>query len=214
MDNDVLISIRNCLSESRLRTYDLEFKHLQVPEQYFKSWALYEWNLQLSEAFILPIHYAEISLRNSIVRKFELIYGINWLSSKGFLNHLSNKEKIDIEHSLSIGKRTTNQIIPECSFGFWKRRVAYKYFDSWRPHLKTCFPNLQSPDINYGCLYTYCEDINVLRNRIAHHEPIYKRDLELAIQQIIKIIEFSSLEVANYVRKKQQITELITHKPW
>lgn len=61
----------------------------------------------------------------------------------------------------------------ELSFGFW-RQFTTKAMEKtlWVPYINRCFPThpLRS-DVD-----KIIESVNSLRNRIAHHEPIYKRN--------------------------------------
>ncbi|WII95213.1 hypothetical protein LU276_09505 [Moraxella haemolytica] len=57
------------------------------------------------------------------------------------------------------------------------------------------------------------EKIRKLRNRIAHHEPIFNRNLQGDYKRIIKIIGYCSQDTAEWVKSWQRVVELLKIKP-
>lgn len=74
------------------------------------------------------------------------------------------------------------QVIAQTTIAFWKRLYSSDY-DSilWRPSLKRVFPNkkLKRSDISQAL-----ETIYAMRNRVAHHEPMYGQRLAEAISAL------------------------------
>ena len=85
----------------------------------------------------------------------------------------------------------------------------------WLPYLAQIFPNANTSNIPKlrGEIYKDLEVIRSLRNRIAHHEPIFDEKLLSIYNKIIKIIGYRCQETANWVASHQTVTTLIAQKP-
>jgi hypothetical protein len=62
-------------------------------------------------------------------------------------------------------------------------------------------------------LYDDLEAIRKLRNRIAHHEPIFARNIPEDFQNILALIEFRSKVTAEWTLDNQQASALIKSRP-
>jgi hypothetical protein len=75
---------------------------------------------------------------------------------------------------------TSNAIIAELMFGFWVGLFEQSYRDieannSIWPHIESSvFPNLSQQDRNSSLIHTKLLELKTLRNRISHHEPVWK----------------------------------------
>jgi hypothetical protein len=69
------------------------------------------------------------------------------------------------------------RVVAELSLGFWRYLLIARYEHSlWNPTIRQCFPALQqlSGADSRKSVYAVVEKLNYLRNRVAHHEPIYE----------------------------------------
>ena len=62
-------------------------------------------------------------------------------------------------------------------------------------------------------VYDDLEQIRGLRNRIAHHEPIFMRDLAADLQEIEELVNFRSPIAAAWMMQNQQAADLIDNHP-
>ena len=87
---------------------------------------------------------------------------------------------------------TTGKIIPEFKLFFWERLLTLRYDDRhWTPHLFQQFPHLDAEKSVAEHRLAMAQDLGVvrrLRNRIAHHEPIFTRDLPQDLGMICGLI--------------------------
>lgn len=99
----------------------------------------------------------------------------------------------NITHKTIVKKRqalftpTHGQIISQTTLVFWKRLYAGEYSSTlWKTSLKKIFPNksLDRSDISIAL-----ETIYAIRNRVAHHEPVYGQRLEDCMKAISFIRE-------------------------
>ena len=57
------------------------------------------------------------------------------------------------------------------------------------------------------------DQVRGLRNRIAHHEPIFARDLVGDYTAILEIIGFRCIATAAWLNRSQNVFNLLTLKP-
>jgi hypothetical protein len=62
-------------------------------------------------------------------------------------------------------------------------------------------------------IYTELEQLRKLRNRIAHHEPIFQRNLSDDLQKAHDLIAFRCPVTAQWMDGNQQAKQLISIKP-
>ena len=78
----------------------------------------------------------------------------------------------------------------------------------WRPALRYAFPNTPSP--NRKIVHHPFNHMRKLRNRIAHHEPIYARQLDEDYRSILNVLNWMSPEVRIWVEMSSRIPDLLT----
>lgn len=146
--------------------------------------ALYAWNSQVSAAMLSPLHMCEVVLRNAVSEALSAEYGANWPWNPAFVGSLPSRGKFNMRAHLVAkrdGKPTTGKLIPELSFVFREKMFTGR-FDAqiWNKPLANVMPNLNpawSTQTARGKIHGDVNKIRDLRNRIAHHEPIFSRPL-------------------------------------
>lgn len=139
---------------------------------------LYNWNSQVGAAFFESLHYVEVGLRNCIDRTRQRRLGADdWLFSRGgLLSRGSNDQVAIAQRRIKRAHRpvTHGRVIAELPFGFWWSLFAENYNRTlWQPALQYAFEG----SVRRQRLHTELDHFRHLRNRIAHHEPIFDRDL-------------------------------------
>lgn len=187
---------------------------------------LYAWNAQVSAALLAPLHICEVVVRNAISEALEAQYGSNWPQSRGFEQSLPrsstgyNQQK-DLQSSRqrlqTAGKLTTGKLIPELKFVFWQKMLTGRHDKRlWNAYLPQIFPNLpggKSVGQLRQSLYDDLEHIRTLRNRIAHHEPVFNRNLTDDFQRVSNLVTFRCAVTATWMLQNQQATKLIAARP-
>lgn len=218
-NQDLIRSIRNSLSASRMSTYELATGATD-PED-LSAVNLYAWNAEVSAALLAPIHICEVVMRNAVSEVLETVYGPRWPWSSTFLASLPNptrdyNPRLDLlRASRSVG--TIGKVIPELKFVFWQKMFTRRHdIRLWDPHLRAAFPNLDATkpvnDLRLE-IYGDLDHVRVLRNRIAHHEPIFKRNLPEDFQKITNLIEYRCKTTSNWMLGHQQASAVISAKP-
>jgi len=184
------VAIEKNLSISRLSTYREAVRVILGESCLETAIELYEWNAQVSSQLLVPMHIYEITLRNAISEAISLRYGSDWPINPAFQNSLPAKQKSDLTSLLS-NYQNPNKILPELKLFWFENMLKNTQNDRlWIPHIRTVFPNATgvTPDIIRQQLKDDCYIIRKIRNRIAHHEPVFNHT---ALPNVLNKIEVS-----------------------
>lgn len=182
MDHVTFDILNSTFSKARISPY---LKKGDSAEQVL---AKYHANIVLSEAMIPTLHYFEICLRNHIDQVIKKYYGQNWLINIPHQLIISDQDIKKIESITSKVRRESKReplhddIVAQMTFGFWCSFFHRKYDPSiWhrKDALKIIFPNLPRANRKRPYIETRILTIKEIRNRIAHHEPVWNRKVSI-----------------------------------
>lgn len=188
-----------------------------------RALALYEWNLALSAAFIVPLQVCEVAVRNGVAEAIQKVHGAAWPWSNGFLRSLPrprhralyNPEQ-DLRRVAAV-QRTVGKVIAEVKFAFWEQLFTVGQESRiWNVHFRACFPGAPATLTVAQARMTAHNDlaaIRGLRNRIAHHEPIFTRNILDEYRRIHAMISWRSKVAAAWMDRKQGVTALVHLRP-
>lgn len=179
---------------------------------------LYAWNATVSAALYVPLQGLEVTLRNALHRELTATFGQQWYDNPAA--RLSSYEIGRVGKAKSIIARARKPVDPphvvaELSFGFWVSllgpgpKASYE-MQLWRPALHKAFPHTRLPRKEVHKPLNY---LRTLRNRIAHHEPIFRRHLEADYRNIIEVIEWICPDTAAWVEHHNAFRETMAAKP-
>ena len=162
-------------------------------ESELEAVARYVWNVRLCEALYPAFHFLEIALRNRLNDTLERIAGDAWLASKSLLPYEHDAVAKVCRDLSRNGKSTdSNRIIAELQFGFWTGLLSSRYEPIFwrRPQgLFKAFPGLPHTSRPLNDLSGRYTRIRHFRNRVFHHEPIWKdSQLRFKHQQLVEAI--------------------------
>jgi hypothetical protein len=165
-------------SSARLAPYLLPGETADV------AFARYQWNLRLAEALLPSLNYLEVGLRNSLNRIVANLYGADWLlivSPKLTLSFedLRNIDNLKDEIQETKGYPANHDdILARLGFGFWvsffHKRYTSGLWNRGKTPLVAMFPHMAPALCTRELVFARLRTIKALRNRIAHHEPIWK----------------------------------------
>lgn len=174
--------------------------------------ALYRWNLEISAGFMGPLHLCEIAVRNSVSQSIEAIHGQTWPWIEGFVksvpkstrNHLQQATKIHI---------TTDKVVSEIKFFFWEQMLTQR-FDKvlWKRQFFNSFPGAPRQDGPIAARKVYYDNVHesrILRNRIAHHEPIFTRNLQNDLNRVLQIIAWRNPVAARWLSEFEPVSKFL-----
>lgn len=206
--------IRATLSAPRSGTYIAETGGNTI-----KAMELYGWNARVSAAFMLPAHFAEISTRNAAADVLERVYGHQWPWNVTFEASLPDSGRYNPRRDLQQTRQknlTTGKVIAELKFVFWQKLFTGRNdVRLWEPHIAWAFP--YAPTIPAASLrdriYRDLDVLRRLRNRLAHHEPVFTRNLVEDLTRTVDLIELRSQNTAQWVRAMEDVTSIIAERP-
>ena len=183
------------------------------------------WNTAISAAFYGPLQCLEIALRNAMHRELSKKYGLEWFENcdaglnKGARKKIQEAKITARYHNGSMIE--VPKVVAVLSFGFWVSLIdSGRRFDSdgnahcdyeetlWRPALHLAFPAFLTRKKAHNPL----NYLRKFRNRIAHHEPIFKRHLSRDHERILEITGWISPETAAWIRHHSRVEELLLSK--
>ncbi|MCB1558674.1 MAG: Abi family protein [Alphaproteobacteria bacterium] len=212
-----IVEIQRILSEPRFATY---LQNCNGSRE--NACNLYQWNLKLSSAFIVPLHLIEVSIRNAAVECIEKVHTSNWPWTEGFIRRLPNPKKgynptRNLKEVARMHNPTMGKVVAELKFVFWEKMFTARYDDAlWNKHIRIVFPNApveMTPAQIREEIHMDISEIRKLRNRIAHHEPIFLRGNRDDYDRIYKLLNWRSKAVAEWMSEIQTVTGLILERP-
>ncbi|KTD47903.1 Abi-like protein [Legionella quinlivanii] len=207
----------NVLSMDRLKSYEI-----LCPNQ-GKSNIIgaYHWNLLISQALYPFIHSVEIALRNSIhhaaTQKFQTEFWFEFVIKDGKSKSILTETKNDL--SKRFENFSASDIVAGLTFGFWTTLIKQKtYTDQFNPHrlwpdlIPSVFPHYARGNDDRKNISKRFEEIRLIRNRLFHHEPIWKfkkantpqeciAELRRKFNDIFKAIGWMSTHKRNNLRE-------------
>jgi hypothetical protein len=216
---ETICAVRNSLSAARMTTYEAAAGVTGDDDP--AALELYAWNAQVSAALMAPLHICEVVVRNAVSDALEAVYGAAWPWSSNFelslpapaLGYSPRKDLQNARgHQTSAGK-----VVPELKFVFWQKMFTSRHdVRVWNAHLMRVLPNLDPgkpvSQLRQG-IYDSLEEIRRLRNRIAHHEPIFTRNLSGDLQRIFALIELRCKVTSTWMMNNQQASAIIARRP-
>lgn len=215
---DQLHHLPNALSAPRFATY-LQARGGDRAD----ALALYRWNIEVSSAFLVPLHVLEVTLRNAIVEAIEGVHGGTWPWSAGFIRSLPNPPAPNYSptrdlRALCQKHQTAGKIIADLKFVFWEKMLTSRHQGRlWGNAFPVVFPN--APQVlggsaqNRADLRNDVEEIRKLRNRIAHHEPIFTRALHDDLDRMVRAVRWRCDTTADWLLGIDPVAPLLAKMP-
>ncbi|NPD14690.1 hypothetical protein HOY34_05660 [Xinfangfangia sp. D13-10-4-6] len=214
--NQLILDLEAVLSPPRFATY---LREAGGDRQ--KAMALYCWNTDVSAAFYVMLQFCELSIRNGAVEAIESVFGANWHLNRGFVYTLpaptkGYRPREDLT-GCAAKLPTAGKVVAELKFAFWRFMfLKGQQPRIWDHHLARTFPGYDKAltlSQARARLFDDIDQVRKLRNRIAHHEPIFARNLAEDHARIRRIIEWRRPDVAAWLDGTQQVTALLASRP-
>lgn len=194
-----LAAVLGVLTQPRLRNYRTFFSAKSDREAY----GLYAWNESLSACFGRVLGTLEIAMRNQFHSAMSHRFGVaGTTASRDWFNHIQlscksraavtelthRKQRVgrSIQHVPRNPMPSPDDVVSKLTFGFWPRlldvnRDANGQRIDWADIITDVLPGHRQRDSTFwkaqkqqDALFARIDLCNGLRNRIAHHEPIWR----------------------------------------
>lgn len=186
-----------------------------------KAVGAYYWNKALGGAVYSFLQCLEVSLRNSMH-----IAGRNKFHRETWYEHVCKTVGNDIRRQRRTTTLTTenekkineaiaklrrdgkvvssSNVISTLMFGFWVKLFKRDFSSTnqsllWPELLFKVFPNAPRTQ-SLQVFYDELTEINMLRNRFSHHEPLWKSGTILTIDDAILFLNEQITKIMDYVR--------------
>jgi hypothetical protein len=181
--------------------------------------ALYEWNVDASAAFWRTLSQTEIVVRNAMSSRLadwsEARYSdAGWYRDHGRL--LTPDARDDIAQAV---RRATNDghpesiggVVSQLTLGFWRYLLAGRYERTlWQWCLHQAFPGARR---RRRAVLEPMVRLHLLRNRIAHHEPISALDLSALRDDALAVVGMVDPRARQWIGDRCQVPMLLAVRP-
>lgn len=148
-----------------------------------KAMTLYRLNLRLSQEMFTVISCFEVALRNTIDKHYTNTLGNEWLrqgaAQGGVFDNWhcrQTAQAINEEVSTLANRYSHDRLAAGLGFGFWRYLFAQHQYQSAGNSLLRIFPakprSTAQTQYNQRFVFNQLAQLNIIRNRVAHHEPI------------------------------------------
>ncbi len=201
---------------------------------------LYEWNAVVSAAFQRDLAHIEVALRNAYDTAIVAntppglphwttdpyrLFPVRWRAARDGTRIDANRSpREQIERAVREGGpgAPPGKVSAELMFGFWRYlSTAAHHHPLWIPYLHTAF----APGTSRRTVDRPVGRLHQLRNRIAHHEPLLRRNsatgvLSLTTRHLVDrhadlltVAELISPNLRDYIAATSTVRDQIDHQP-
>jgi hypothetical protein len=162
---------------------------------------LYGMNTALSEALYTPLQMLEVTLRNRFHTVLSEAFHEHWFDVPEFLaapRQLDQLAKAKAELTEDGKDIAPGRIVAALTFGFWTAMLSPHYENLWQTTLHGAARKEDGKGVRRKDLSGPLAPIRVLRNRIAHHEPIITWNVRKHYANMLQITRWLSPDAADW----------------
>jgi abortive infection bacteriophage resistance protein len=184
---------------------------------------LYVWNGHACGSFYLALQTIEVAVRNASHHQLSILFGESWFHNDQFLS-LDEKFTLQISQALVELRKhkyptDSPHVVSILSFGFWTMLYSKKHESQlWAPKngLRRAFPRtLQVSGFHPSrkVIADRLHHLRMLRNRIAHHEPVFQRDLHADYSMIKEVTDWMHEVLPIWIEEISGCRDVLLKKP-
>ena len=178
---------------------------------------LYVWNARISSALFETLHHVEVLLRNAIDAQFVPADAgaaprDTWLEDTAILT-LESLQRIaeTIRRIRRDGRRLTRgHVVAGLSFGFWRALFDKRYDRLWVSHLHRAFPHGSG---DRAQIATTMSALVPFHNRIAHHETIILRPIQVHYNELLTLASWIDPAAAEWIVGAARVETVLSARP-
>ncbi|WP_317229247.1 hypothetical protein [Clavibacter sp. MX14-G9D] len=175
---------------------------------------LYAWNVEASAALLGAYAALEVGLRNAMHDQLGASFGqADWWDvaplSSGDLDQIAEAEGY-LDKRKGVGNWGAGHVVAELKTSFWEGLLVNRYHAAlWNKGLDGAFKHYTGRRAD---LRTRMERLRLLRNRAAHHEPIFARDLAVDHRFMCELAGFVSLDLKVWIESHSRLAGVIASR--
>ena len=189
---------------------------------------LYEWNTALSAAVLHDLAHLEVAVRNAYDAAWSARTSArpgHWTGEPGryfppVARRARNGVVVDANRTprdqIASAVRAAGRgapagkVVAELSFGFWRYlSISARERDLWLPYLRHAFASGTSRKTIDGPMAR----LHLLRNRVAHHEPLLDADLEARYADVLAVLDRVDPRITAHVETYSAWTQITRQHP-
>lgn len=189
---------------------------------------LYDWNIRAGASIHEDLARFEVLFRNTVADTLVKHANTNgweghWYQQQDLFRgrqHKRTREAITSARDRATARgrfELYGKVIAELNFGFWRYLCHKRYLTSlWVPAIASAFP--LHPEA--GNAYRIRKDVenrmerfHFTRNRIAHHEPIHRRDLNLEHEHLLETVGWMCADSKKWIKETSRTKVVLASRP-
>lgn len=210
-----------------------------------RALALYEWHARLNGALFPVVADIEIVIRNAMHDELTTYHGSRraaptyrwfdepaWFPPRlGWFHHRSSTDISRAKQHVKDGgpgcphRPPAGKVVAELSLGFWRFLLAPHYEASfWSPALRHAFAGAPPAATRQGREQVHgpVERLHVLRNRLAHHEPVFRPirmqrgpavDVATIIDGALEVVGWIDPRTATWIESRSEVAIVLAERP-
>jgi hypothetical protein len=105
--------------------------------------------------------------------------------------------------------------VAELSLGFWRYLLSTHYLTSlWVPALHAAFPGGPADlRVRRRHVERHLDRLHFLRNRVAHHEPVHRRDLLADHRAAVELVGWVCPDSSAWLAARSTVEEAVGSRP-
>lgn len=172
---------------------------------------LYAWNVEASAGLLGAFAALEVGLRNAMHDSLTGMFQRSDWWHQAPLSISDRDEAMEAEDYVDRRKGAGNwgagHVVAELKTSFWEGLLVNKYHASfWEKGLSSAFPHYQG---RRDGLRVRMERLRLLRNRAAHHEPIFARDLNIDHRYMCELASFVAPDLETLVASHSRLPGIV-----
>jgi hypothetical protein len=203
----LLASLERTITKERLTRYLAATR-----QDVSRALELYEYNVQLSEVLYGPLHGLEVTVRNAEHHALSASFGTpTWYDAAPLSPYW--KDQITKAKTKPGVAGKPGKVVPELTFPFWVDLLQKQNHRTlWVGRkLHMAFPNARR---TRASIHARLKVIQLLRNRISHHEPVltaanvlYNGDGVLTLPELLECVEWVCMDTAQWIKAQFRYAE-------
>lgn len=172
---------------------------------------LYTLNTKLSESLYIAIQMLEIGLRNRIDAVLTEKYNDEWLLNGEILQinrQVDQRDNAIVELERAKKEVSAGKVIAALPFSFWTSMFNSEYETLWQQGLHKIGRKKNGKGLARKDISKKLTPIRILRNRIAHHEPIIHWNLPQHHENMVQLTRWFSPEAAEWCLEHCRFQEI------
>ena len=188
--------------------------------------ALYVWNQEVGAALTVVVSQVEVCLRNRVAEALAGAFGAGW-PRDARLRHNHQEVRKELEKAESRLKKpvpSVGDIVAASDFNLWRELCKPVYAGVfWAKRIPVAFPHHTLPGKEREVLEAIHHRVDLilkLRNRIAHHEPIFGSNWEKVGAKLsdrhrdaIELLNWMSADLAAWTTSKDRFSTVMATCP-